>query len=223
MSYTHSMRRGNLVRAGECLLINEQHIFCSTMRHVRHTIPRVPMRTTCAPVRYFAPTNERVPISHQPFLSSPPTICLTYIATFPFAITLDVLLPICVIVNWNRGIANAFLTWAPRELNWSTIFFFGKFLTEYTTFFYLLFDEIDRFDFRDARVYVCVYEQSQIRCFSPLATRVLIQLCSDIADLTVICLLLSYISRRIIESEFNPAVRGAYAGKSCGKLYRWYL
>lgn len=112
----------NLVRAGECLLINEQHIFRSTMRHVRHTIPRVPMRTTCAPVRYFAPTNERVPISHQPFLSSPPAICPTYIATFPAAITLDVLFPIWAIVNWNRGIANAFLTWAPRE--WPALFFF---------------------------------------------------------------------------------------------------
>lgn len=33
---------------------------------------------------------------------------------------------------------------------------------------------------------------------------------SDIADLTVICLLPGYISRRIIESKFNPA---AYAGK----------
>lgn len=43
---------------------------------------------------------------------------------------------------------------------------------------------------------------------------------SDIADLTVICLLPEYISRRIIESELNPAAPSAYAGKSRGKLYR---
>lgn len=38
-----STRRSNSVRAGECLLINEEHIFRSTMRHVRvpsHSNPR---------------------------------------------------------------------------------------------------------------------------------------------------------------------------------------
>ena len=106
--YAACTRRGNLVRAGECLLINEQHIFRSTMRHVRYTTPRV----GCPDVDYVrsstllrSSTNERVPISHQPFLRAPPPAYArhTYVATFPTA-TLDVLFPIPAIDNWNRGI-----------------------------------------------------------------------------------------------------------------------
>lgn len=72
--YAACTRRDNLVRAVECLLINKQHIFRWTMRHIRRYHAASPdAHYVRAPLRYFAsPTNERVPISHQPFLSSQP-------------------------------------------------------------------------------------------------------------------------------------------------------
>lgn len=120
------------------------------------------MRATCAPapVRLLrSPINERVPISHQPSAISELSACIrsTYGRIRPFAsATLDVLFPISVIVNWNRGIANALLTQAPSEVGLiSSIFFssFVNFLTERTISIYLfstfLFYGVDRFGFRE--------------------------------------------------------------------------